>query len=205
MNRFFRKFILHKYSDQISAIGKQPVFIISDNEEIARTLLSELNVHPKLQIAENNAPFLNHIGSLAYAQFVGKESDYCKANSKFKEDKLEELLRKISFKNTFGNNYGFEINPFGGKSNAKKLKGNLDEFRWGTIINPNEEAYSGLCYLFNKMNAIYLFKEDDLNKKYNYLAEHNNCLRIKTDEFIQKKTKVLATIYGFLGIDIQEK
>lgn len=200
MNRFLRKFILHKYSDQITAIGKRPVFIISDDKNTADTISVELNCHPNIQIAESDAPFLKHIGSLSYAQFVGAEADYCQTSSKFKEDKLEELLRKISFKNTFGNNYGFELNPFS-KSKAKKLKGSMDTFRWGAIIKPGSEAYAGLNYLFENMKAIYLFQDGENNAHYNFLKEYNNCLCIITEEYNQNKAETLSKIYDFLGIE----
>lgn len=199
MNKFFRKYILHKYSDQITAIGKRPVFIISDDSKMANAISAELNNHPNLQIAENNAPFLTQMGSLAYAQFVGQEADYCQTNSKLKGDKLEESLRKISFKNTFGNNYGFELNPFG-KSNAKKLKGKLDKFRWGAIIKPNNEAYAGLNFLFKDMKAIYLFRAGENEKKNSFLLNHKNCLCIDMEEVVQDKTKVVQKIYDFLEV-----
>lgn len=199
MNRFFRKFILHKYSDQISAIGKRPVFIISDDKKTANIISVELNGHPKLQIDANEAPFLTQIGSLAYAQFVGPEADYCQTNSKFKGDKLEESLRKISFKNTFGNNYGFQLNPFG-KSSAKQLKGNLDTFRWGAFINPNSEAYAGLNFLFENMRAVYFFRTGENDKKNSFLHQHNNCLCIDIEELVQGKTKQVQKIYDFLEV-----
>lgn len=202
MNRFLRKFILHKYSDQITAIGKRPVFIVSDDRKTADTISAELNCHPKIQIAENDAPFLKHIGSLSYAQFVGPEAAYCQTSSKFKENKLEELLRKISFKNTFGNNYGFEINPFS-KSKAKKLKGSMETFRWGAIIKPDREAYAGLNYLFENMKTIYLFQNGENNAHYNFLKEYNNCLFIKAEEYNRNKAEVLSKIYDFLGVELQ--
>lgn len=199
MNRFFRKFILHKYSEQISAIGKRPVFIIADDNKTAKTISTELNGHLNIQINKNEAPFLTQIGSLAYAQFVGTEADYCQTHSKFKGDKLEESLRKISFKNTFGNNYGFEINPFG-KSGAKKLKGNLDTFRWGAIINPDGQAYAGLNSLFKNMKAIYLFDGGEKDEKNSFLFQQNNCLCIDTDEFAADKTKTLQKVFSFLEV-----
>lgn len=198
MNRFFRKFILHKYSDQITRIGKQPVFILADDAAEASIIVKKLNEHENLHISANNAPFITQIGNLAFDQFVGAEANYCQAKSKFKGDKLEESLRKISFKNTFGNNYGFELNPFG-SSSVKKLNGKLDSFRWGAIINPDNDSFAGLNYLFENMKAIYIFKEDK-NETKRFLFESENCLCIEVEEVTREKEKVIQTIYSFLAV-----
>ena len=76
-----------------------------------------LNEHDDVQIAMEPALFLLHIGKLAYEHYLGELSMQYQKASRFKGDKLDEQLRKISFKNTLGNNYGFELNPFK-KSNA---------------------------------------------------------------------------------------
>jgi hypothetical protein len=204
MNRFIRKFILHKYSEQITAIGKRPVFIISDDKEITTAISVKLNCNSQIQITENDAPFLKHIGSLAYNQFVGAEADYCQASSKFKGDKLEELLRKISFKNSFGNDYGFELNPLS-KSKKKKLKGNMATFRWGAIIKPDRESYAGLHYLFENMKSICLFERGENNAHYNFLKEYKNCLCVETDEYYMNEAETHAKIYNFLGLEPQGK
>ena len=60
MKKFFRKFILHKYSDQISDIGKRPLFIISEDENNAHELTMALNEHDDVQIAMEPALFRNN-------------------------------------------------------------------------------------------------------------------------------------------------
>ena len=153
MNRFYRKYILHKYSKQISAYAKRPVFILSENDEAALEKMVKLNKKEENNIKPLENPFLKHIGRLAYEHFLGKNSTQYKTTSQLKEERLAEHLRKLSIKNTLGNNYGFDLSAKN-KPGANRLQKDMTNYRWGAIINVDTEELEGLQFLFPELEII---------------------------------------------------
>ncbi len=200
MNLFFRKFILHKYSDQITELGKQPVFIVSDQPKAARELAVTLNEHRNIQVAQHDTPLLHDIGTMAYVQFIGPDSNYYQQCSQLDSDHLEEFLRKLSLKNTFGKDYGFNINPLK-RSEAKKLKHNMHAFRWGACIHPDEKTFAGLCHLFPKLKLIYLTDPTSPGTPLQYLRNSSRCLCIAVTEYRNQPGAMLSRIRNFLEVE----
>jgi len=196
MNKFYRKYVFHKYTKQISDIAKRPLFIISEDQGVAFSLLQLLNTYPTIQLAEFKALFIHHIGLLAYAQHLGVDAAYYQQSSMLNEDKLDETLRKLSIKNTLGNDYGFDINLFK-RNQANKLKDNMDRYRWGAMIEPQEQVFQGLQFLFDDMKTIYLYSEHK-NLDYKYLLDQPNCLCLPSASFAHNEVQMVDSVLDFL-------
>lgn len=189
MNRFFRKYILHKYSKQISSLAERPLLIISDNKELSTRLIERLNEKKSFLIAKDEAPFLKQIGKLTYDYFIGEEKELYQRSSRFKSDKLKENLRKLCIKNTMGNNYGFDINPLNHNA-GKRLKRDMTNYRWGARVRLDKQSYEGLCVLFPYMKVLCLN-----NDAYPFLVGMDNVLDISSSD----GEKVLSAIDNFLA------
>lgn len=191
MNRFYRKYILHKYSDHISAYAKRPVFIISEDLKAAEALVEHLNQHPKLNISKYESSFLKHIGNLSYEQFLGNHASSFAQASKLKGDKLAEHLRKLSIKNTMGNNYGFDLSS---RSQPNRLSKAAATSRWGAILCADETTKAGLEFIFDEVRWISILPDASAQ-----LVEdaEKRCLTLNSSEITSKS---LQRIYDFLSV-----
>ena len=207
----------------------RPVFVVACGRSGSTALCSALGKHSRLLMAASEGPNVSSIGHLAYDYAFSRHSEYFQNAVQLPLPAYREVLRTLVYQSLFGTDYGYSYHPYRMREKNSVYLSARRLGCWGGKVFPDEQAATGLAWLFPRVKYVYLFRNgidvvESMSKfgafseltfeqrcafwsrhimRYDFLRTHEDAISIRFEEFLFNAAGVLTSVFQHLGLDYQ--